>query len=352
MPNGKNGNRKLAREAQAVASTARRIAQNATYTRPFRQGVGRTPCASFGSKPVKRNGRKTPNGARYFSALNPAHLPLPRAIGPYAVIRTTSKHKVDNVLSIWGPTMVRDPNGRKEWTNIVGVADSIVGDPMNNPNNTQIYTDEAFGTFGATKDGWQNCTLVPAAFTVQIMNPSSVMNAKGIAYIGKLKTLSDLAGNARTWSTFGGQFISYNYPRLCSGGKLALRGVTSSTVPYDMSDLAEFTPIEPFTNLATMTWDGSSGLSGLEHSGFAPIMIYQTDFTEALEVLVTVEWRVRFDPSNPAQASHKLYKPSTDMQWAAHVASESVRGVEDIAEFVADLGVDAAAIGAVAAVMA
>lgn len=353
---GKNGPRKLAREAQAVASTAKRIAQNAatqnaTYTRPFRQGVGRAPAVAFGSKPVKRNGRNGSKAARYFNALCPAHLPLPRAIGPYSVIRTTSKHSVDNNVSIWGPTMVRDPNGKKEWTNIIGVADTLASDPMNGSNNTKVYADGAFGTFGSVAAGWENCTLVPAAFTVQIMNPSAVMNANGIAYIGKLKTLPELAGNSRSWTTFGGQFISYNYPRLCSGGKLALRGVTNSAVPYDMSDMAEFTPVTPYTNTVPMTWDGGPGLNGLEHSGFAPIVIYQSELSEPLEVLVTVEWRVRFDPSNPAQASHKLYKPSTDLQWASHVASEAMRGTEDIAEFVADLGVDAAAIGVVAAAM-
>lgn len=352
---GKVGPRKLAREAEAVASTAKRIAQNAnqnaTYTRPFRQGVGRAPAMAFGSKPVKRNGRKAGKAARYFNALCPAHLPLPRAIGPYSVIRTTSRHQVDNEISIWGPTMVRDPNGRKEWTNVVGLADTVATDPMNGAANAKIYADGAFGVFGATAAGWENCTLVPAAFTIQIMNPSAVGSAKGISYIGKLKTLADLAGNARSWATFGGQFISYNYPRLCSGGKLSLRGVTSSAVPYDMSDMAEFTPVVPYTDQGTLTWDGSAGLNGLEHSGLAPIVIYQENFTEALEVLVTVEWRVRFDPSNPAQASHKLYKPSTDLQWASHVATETMRGVEDIAEFVADLGVDAAAIGVVAAAM-
>jgi len=169
----------------------------------------------------------------------------------------------------------------------------------------------------------------------------------GIAYIGKLKSLPSLANSTRTWEAFSDEFISYNYPRLCSGGKLALRGVTVSAVPYNMSDLADFQPMFTYST-AGFTWDGGTGESGIEHCGFAPIVISK-DSDMTLQVLVTVEWRVRFDPSNPAQASHKLYKPSSDLQWAKHVAEETMRGTEDIAEFVADAGVDAAAIAVIGA---
>jgi len=223
---------------------------------------------------------------------------------------------------------------------------------MSASNNSVTFTDKTFGGFGTTEAGWAQCQLVPAAFTIQVMNPAALATtgASGIAYIGKLKTLPKLANSQRTYDGFSDEFVSYNYPRLCSGGKLALRGVVCSCVPYNMSDLADFQPMFTYGTGGNFTWDGSGGLSGLEHCGFAPIVISK-DAGMNLEVLVTVEWRVRFDPSNPAQASHKLYKPSSDAQWAKHLAEETLRGTEDIAEFIADAGVDAAAAAAAGALL-
>lgn len=355
---GKNGprtNAKLSNEAAALAATARRLQKNVSYSRPFRQGVAATPSVAFGSKPVQKRNQKRARGVRgrsprYFSALCPHHLPLPRAVGPYTVIRTTSKHTVDRNVSIWGPTTVIDPNGTEYWTNIVGVADETAGAPMNGGGNGYAYSDKSFGIFGAPESGWAQCTLVPAAFTLQIMNPAALATTAsgGIAYIGKLKSLPKLANSTRHWDEFSDEFISYNYPRLCSGGKLALRGVTVSAVPYNMSDLSDFQPMFAYAT-GNFTWDGGPGESSLAQTGFAPIVISK-DPGMNLQILVTVEWRVRFDPSNPAQAGHKLFKPSTDAQWAKHVAEETLRSTEDIAEFVADIGIDAAAIAAVGAI--
>jgi hypothetical protein len=251
---------------------------------------------------------------------------------------------------------VRDATGKPYWSNVVGVADELASGVMNAGNNAFAFADLTFGSFTTPEAGWKQCSLVPAAFTVQIMNPAALMTtaAGGMAYIGKLKTLPELANSTRTWDAFTDEFISYNNPRLCSGGKLALRGVTVSSVPYNMSDLADFQPMKSHNSRSNFTWDGnpaSSGdLSSLEQCGFAPIVI-RKDTDMHLQILVTVEWRVRFDPSNPAQASHKLYKPSTDVQWAKHVAEETVRTTEDIAEFVADAGIDAAAVAAAGALI-
>lgn len=348
MPRAKNGQprklgSKVAAEARNIVSTARRIEKNTSYTRPLRQGVAAAVTKPFGAAPVRRNRVSKRRALRYFSALSPHHLALPRAVGPYTVIRTTSKHTVTQNYTIWGPTTQRDSTATEFWTNIIGVGDVDDTLAMSTQLNTTAITDSTFGTIGAVAAGWDQCMLTPAAFTIQVMNSTPVTSAGGIAYIGKMKTLPDLAGSGRTWSQFGDQFIAYNYPRLCSGGKLALRGVTVSAVPYNMSDLADFRAV--FTHsTGDFTWNGGAGLGSLEFAGFAPIVIAKTSEMASLEVLVTVEWRVRFDPSNPAQASHKLYQPSSDASWAAHVAAESLRGTEDIAETIADVGVEAAGV--------
>ena len=80
----------------------------------------------------------------------------------------------------------------------------------------------------------------------------------------------------------------------------------------------------------------------LDFGGFGPIVIYNPN-SLSLQVVVTVEWRVRFDPSNPAQAGHVQHPVSSDITWGrALTAMEAMgHGVHDIVETVQRYGMAA-----------
>lgn len=361
--------REIAAAKQAVSAASKKLGQNGggkgngrrrrrrapdsvDYTRPYRQGMAAVTRKPWGSK----GGKARPQD--YFDANHPAHLPLPRAIGSYAVIRTTKLHRTTAAVIIIGATQTSDPTvgERPWWSPHVGIESANPGLPMNDPNNAlPIQMTPIVDNAGNVQTGWEACELVPAAITVQVMFPSPVGTAGGVCRIGKFKTLSNLSNNSRTWNTFGDQFTAYNAPRLCAGGKLCLRGVTASCTPYDMSDLADFTPMRPLPNFA-FTW---SDVRAQHFAGFSPIVIFNELSTSEpplvgqLDLLITVEWRVRFDPQNPAQASHKNYQPSSDAAWSKAVtAVESAgHGVADIVETVAEYGAYANAAAEVAGVL-
>lgn len=264
------------------------------------------------------------------------------------MVKTTATVTTSGRVIILGPIGESALGGNEgfNWANLIGLESVDQGLAMNATNNTRPIRMTSLGT---TVAGWEYCQLTPAAITVQVMYTSPLQRSGGVAYIGRMKTLSDLSNNTRTWNEFAAQFISYNTPRLCAGGKLCLRGVQCSAVPYNMNALSEFTSLRDLTD-DDFTWDDGRTT---DFKGFAPIMIVNdltrdTD-TELIQLhapltlLVTVEWRVRFDPSNPAQASHSMRKPTTDGAWASAVkgASDMGHGVVDIVEAVADLGVDA-----------
>jgi hypothetical protein len=68
-------------------------------------------------------------------------------------------------------------------------------------------------------------------------------------------------------------------------------------------------------------------------------VIYNPDGVE-VSLLVCHEYRTRFELFNPACASHKHHKPSTDGNWANMVqqAASLGSGVLDIADLVAKSG--------------
>jgi hypothetical protein len=122
---------------------------------------------------------------------------------------------------------------------------------------------------------------------------------------------------------------------MLSGGKLALRGVQTSSYPLNMNALAEFTTLNELDDNADFTWDQT-----LRPRGFAPIFMYNID-GETLEYLVTTEWRVRFDLTNAASAGHTLHRQSSDIVWGElmELAASRGCGVMDIPDVAATGGI-------------
>jgi len=260
-------------------------------------------------------------------AFHHAHLPLPRPTGPYTVIRTTQLVASGSGLILFGPTFDRD---KSLWTNHCAYAYNDFNSPGSKSNNLKTY---AFTTIAGSN--WNGAQVVPSAFSVQMMNPNAIQTTSGIIYAGRLRTafkMSESSGTAG--AALANEFVSYNNPRLLSSAKLAFRGTQTDLVPYNMSELANFTKCETDT-----PGDFTGGPNMNDNQGFAPMFVYNPDGV-ALQFLVCCEWRVRFDPSNPAQASHVQHNHAPESVWmqALHAAEAVGNGVIDIADRVAATG--------------
>lgn len=311
-----------------------RRAPDSAALRGIKQGVGRTVAQAFGAVVARRRrgrgrGRKGMSGFHpcMHDAFHQCHLPLPRPTGPYTVIRTTQLITSDYKLLLLGPTY-DGPKGR--WTNAAayGYVDSAkAGSATNN-----LYVFPFASMAGAT---WNGAQVTPAAYSVQLMNPQALQTTSGIVYAGRLRTSYKISENVgTTGDAIANQFISYNNPRLLAAAKLAFRGVQIDAVPFNMSDLADFT-VRDVESATTFT--GSSTMN--DNTGFAPIFVYNPQAIQ-LQYLVCCEWRVRFDPSNPAQASHVQHTNAPESIWmrCLHGAEALGNGVVDIADRVAETG--------------
>lgn len=263
-------------------------------------------------------------------AFDTSHVPLPRAVGDYTVIRTTQIASANAKFNLFGPMKQGD-----SWTNIAALASYQENASIGAGSNT-IRT--AFAAMES--EAWSQARVTPAAFTVKIMNPEALQTTSGIVYIGRAKQMLNTGGSTRSWTELANELVSYSSPELCAAGRLALRGVKIDGVPYDMNSLADFRAITQKTN-GTFTWLPPGGTVGgqgevtdaVEFDGFAPIFVYNPNAV-ALQIMVCCEWRVRFDPSNPAYASHTYHRPSTPGYWdrVQRVGSALGNGVMDLAE--------------------
>lgn len=207
------------------------------------------------------------------------------------------------------------------------VSDVASASPINGPSNAQTTTIDLSGLGPAA-------TLVPAALSVQVMCPTALQDASGIIYAGVMNTQAAIGGRADTWTAYMEKFVQFQNPRLLAASKLALRGVQINSYPLNMTEVSRFTPLRKETD-ATITY----GETNAEPVGWAPIAIYNPSGA-TLELLITVEYRVRFDLDHPASASHKYHPIASDSTWdkMTRGAVALGNGVMDIADVVANTG--------------
>jgi hypothetical protein len=238
-------------------------------------------------------------------------------------------------MNFFCPEMLVE-DGHPKWTHVVGRSSALVNVAMNAGTNCYIL-NRGSNYFGPA------VTMVPSAFTVQIMNPNALQDTAGIVYIGRSTSQYKLANDTRTWQELADQFVSFMSPRLCSAGKLALRGVKVDSYPLNMSEFSDFCPEASLvggTPLALDTWNGAQNPNtGGEPSAFAPIVVYNPNLVP-LHYLVTVEWRIRFDPANAASASHTHHKatPMNVVDSVISSASSIGHGAMDIADVLSQVG--------------
>lgn len=290
------------------------------------QGVGAAAPKGFGSF-----GRAHALAA--WDAFSPRHLPLPRATGPYCVVRTTRLFKTNRQYMQFG-AYLNAYGDKVKWSNICAVCC--------NQDETWAATDTAVAVTMPMPGLGGAVTAVPSAVSVQIMNPNALQTTEGIVAAGTFKSqvnFADIAaGDAtKTAGDTSNEFISFQAPRLLSAGKLALKGVQINAYPLNMAEIANFYSVEaPF---ADGTFFYSPRTDALRPVGFSPICVVNSDQID-LQLLVTMEWRVRFDPSNPAAAAHRYHGHCSDAEYGAHLMARADmgHGCYDIADATARSG--------------
>ena len=318
------------RRAQRRAPDSQRLAG-------IKQGVGRSTVVAFGTQPRRRPRRARRGGTRrggykmcHHDAFHMSHLPLPRPVGPYTVIRTTVNITTTYKALLFGPQFDRQTD---RWTNIAAMG---FVDDTKTPADTGNMYYWAFNQLSAT--GFAGAQVTPSAFSIQMMNPGALQTTSGIIYAGRLRTNWKINENMSLAGTsLENNFISYNNPRLLAAAKLAFRGTQTDLVPFNMSDLANFTGVNNRSD-GTATTTATSP----ENTGFAPFVVVNPSGIK-LQFLVCCEWRVRFDPTNPAQASHVQHQAASESVWqhCLNMAEAMGNGVIDIADKVAETGLAA-----------
>jgi hypothetical protein len=256
-------------------------------------------------------------------------------VGPYAVIRTTRRISSFDAVMIVAPVLVDRPDALESWSSHCIISCVHAQQKINLAGNAKLFTMPLSGLGHAV-------TLVPSAITVQVMNGSALQTTSGMVYMGVMNTQAHLAGRDENWADWADKFVQYQAPRMLSAGKLALRGVRCNSYPLNMTRVSQFAPM-------SLDADVTAGSMHDNHqpSGWAPIVIYNTQGAHmghatplALEVLVTMEWRVRFDLDHPASSSHRHHAVSSDYTWdtLSRYASSIGSGVTDIADVVSNVG--------------
>lgn len=305
-----------ARRAAAAKPALTAGVTRATASRVLANGVGATPQKAFGAS------SKTFSLAGWDAKL-PHHIPLPRSVGPYTPIRATRRVNISSRCNVIGTFMLSDG----DWNETIMVSDVAGGSNINAPNNAANTTLSLDGLGDAA-------SVVPSALSVQVMCPTSLQTASGIVYMGVMNTQALIAGRAETWDSWCEKFVQFQNPRLLAASRLALRGVQINSYPLNMTECSKFTPLARDSD-TTYTF----GATASQPTGWAPIVIYNPNSVD-LELLITCEFRVRFDLDHPASASHTHHGVSSDSQWDSLVrkAVSLGHGVRDIAEVVADVG--------------
>ena len=313
--------RKVKKDLKAKPKGRQMQKKNATIV--LAQGAVAVPKKNFGTKAFKGNSARAMIKA--LDARLPRTLGLPRAVGPSTVIRTTRLISSSAKFVMFAPFYDTSVGKWLDWCGIesvVGTSDVTAASNTLPINMPLAHLESA-------------CQIVPAALTVQVMNAASLQSAMGVFAMTRVNQQLDLGSSVGiSYDEMAARVISFYSPRMLTGGKLSLRGVKCSAYPLDMSEYSDFASI--VSNSGALTWDNSKRPSAL-----SPIVIAQENTTsQALEYMVTIEWRVRFDPGNPATASHTYHDSLPDAVWndVIKMASAAGHGVEELSEDVAAAG--------------
>lgn len=348
-------------------------------------GTGRSVSRAFGSG----SSSQTAAGARHcWNALHPSHLALPRPVGPYTVVRLTTTFSTNDPFVMIGtfkhlsgdckrPDVVSTSGvyfTEESWSSVCAMSCSssnqykpIAGYTADDTAYTGGISDVAHWSM-YSQSGLnvmqKNCQIAPSALTVQVMNANALQTTEGLMYAAVVPLEANYSSHhgKNTAAGMGANMISYMKPRLLSLPKLALSGCCAHSHPLDMNDISDFREIGnttdsgvQITNTGSYFWGhphlgaGTSTytnkVANISTCGWAPIMFYRPDATSTSNQLtfqVTTEYRVRFDLSNVASATHKLHTPAP-MSTYTNLIKNAVNALPGILENVAEVAAGSAA---------
>lgn len=257
------------------------------------------------------------HGLNAFSKL---HIPLPTTVGPYHTIRTRSVHTISDYLCFFGPNY--GGGSSIGWTNYVGLAAPLSTTIPGTQNMTYRNGPTPFPAGGGT-----GVEVVPAAFSVQVTNTQSLLNAAGVSYLGRLNHSLDLqTGDTRTAQQWADTIQSYGNLKTVSNSELVGKPKQVNCLPTNMTALQNFTPLGELSPGAALVSQEGPGFEG-----FGPVILVNPSLAPLL-VTVCVEWRVRFDPFNPMYSSGTVHPPTSPSIWHAitNAAQNAGTGVEEL----------------------
>ena len=222
--------RKKTKRGSALANARRSNADQV-----LAQGTGRSVPRAFGAISMPRP-MSLPSGC--WDAFNSNHAALPRAVGPYTVVRTSALLTSSAKFIMVGTTQTRGASVGNYWSNIAMAESTTIGGVINASASTKFQPIAAPG--GDAQDRLDSTfTCCPAAISCQVMGKTNLQSADGQLAAAVVPARMDLKDDTRTWDDVGKQVISYFRPRLMSAGKLSLRGIQMDSFPLSMSDVAE-----------------------------------------------------------------------------------------------------------------
>lgn len=270
---------------------------------------------------------------RAFDAFDPTHMPMPRAVAPYSVWRSTMNRQTTAQVVIVCPSIITTSSGSEAWSSIIAYESA---GPASVPSGVVATR---FVPMPSVQTLESNVSLAPNACSVQIMNGEAVQTTTGVVYGGTSTAQLTLKNEATlTWTDIAENFVSYMSPRVMSAAKLAFRGVQVDSIPMNNVKLGDFMPLEKAAQALPYNgpWDNTNPL---EPSGCSPIVVYNPQGLD-LTYLICVEWKCRFGLANPASGSHQHHKPTTVAKMAGIVKGMTGRGhgMRDLPEVVAGRG--------------
>jgi len=265
-----------------------------------------------------------------FNAFHPMHLPLHTPTGKYLTVKTRKTFNSTDYLSLFGPMTASATN---DWTTGAGVTVASGASVMNGSVWKFLGSPLPHGG-GIGEDGLVEC--VPAAYSVQIMSPSSVTTAKGVVAIGRLPASIDVPGasDTRTIASFSDAILSFGTPRYVTGAALCLTPMQVNCTPTNLTEYSNFTSVLPQTSdsAATSWHSGVSTPSGVPNfAAMAPIYIVNTG-GENVQITICIEWRVRLSPFNPLHSSGTYHAPVSQdfLHKVMSYANSMATGVEEV----------------------
>lgn len=283
-------------------------------------------------------------------AFHPLHLPLHIPTAKYLTVKTRRTYTTTDFMTLYGPTTFGLGLGNSfDWTTTVGIAAPTSAVVMNGAGWRYIGSPSPHGG-DSTESGMVEC--VPAAFSVQVMCPSSLTAAQGTIAMGRLPASCDApgTGDTRTVLAFADSIMSFGQPRWLTGAKLAMNPVQANCVPTNLAEYSSFAGTVATPNDFTgQQWSLNTAPN---FAGLAPVYLVNPQ-NISLQVTVCVEWRVRLSPFNPLHGAGTYHAPVPQdlMHKIMSYASNIGHGVEDVAGvgaigYALGGGIEAAAKGA------